>query len=52
MPPPNFKSFNKALEKNILSSQRIENSFTFPLDGNLRFRLTEKLFSQPGMSDY
>ena len=51
MPPPNFKSFNKALGKNILSSLWTENSFTFPLDGNLRFRVTEKLFSQSGMSD-
>ena len=53
LPPPNFKSFHKALNKNIL----------FPLDKKSvstsqnrefvkkPFDLTEKLFSQPGISD-
>ena len=43
-----FKSFNKTLNKEIL--------FPFPLAGmknslRKRFHLTEKLFSQPGISD-
>ena len=47
-PPPNFKSFSKALNKKIL--------FPFPLAGmknslKKHFPLTEKLFSQPGISD-
>ena len=46
--PPNFKSFSKAPNKKIL--------FPFPLAGmknslKKRFPLTEKLFSQPGISD-
>ena len=48
LPPPNFKSFNKALNKKIL--------FPFPLAGmknslKKHFQLTVKLFSQPGISD-
>ena len=48
LPPSNFKSFNKALNKKIL--------FLFPLAGiknslkKKRFHLTEKLFSQAGIS--
>ena len=48
LPAPNFKSFNKALNKNML--------FPFPLAGmknslKKHFDLTEKLFSQQGISD-
>ena len=48
LPPPNFKSFKKTLNKKIL--------FPFPLAGmknslKKHFHLTEKLFLQPGISD-
>ena len=52
--PPNFKSFNKALNKKILFPP--DRKFVLSLAGmknslKIRFHLTEKLFSRPGISE-
>ena len=45
-----FQKLQQSLGKKYCF-QWTENSFTFPLDKSLRSHLTEKLFSQPGITD-